>query len=294
MARVGSFSKAAHELNITQSAITKSVAEVEANVGLSILLRTSKGAVLTPEGREFVDSAERILADADQLLRRGPRSYHAMQGRIRIGVGPAHIQALLFGSVTELARRYRELVVSVAPSSAEQMIAQLRRGDIDVAFGATDSFAEWRDLNNEHIGAAKAWPFTRRAHPLTKRRSVSISDLVQYPFVTPSKVEPVSSSIAAMYRDHNLEPELRVHEIDNYTLVQQVVSASDSIGLVSKFGMNTEEFKKRFSLVKIAGVADPFPSLHLCCAYRRHWPPKQAVKTFISLMKAHAKDWVTD
>ena len=60
----GSFSGAAKAVGVTQSAVTKSVADLEQQVGFAIFNRTSRGVAMTPEGRDFIDRAARLLADA--------------------------------------------------------------------------------------------------------------------------------------------------------------------------------------------------------------------------------------
>ncbi|MFN6935087.1 MAG: LysR family transcriptional regulator, partial [Tsuneonella sp.] len=52
-----SFSRAADAVGVTQSAVTKSVAELERHLGYSLFHRTSRGAMPTEEGREFIDRA---------------------------------------------------------------------------------------------------------------------------------------------------------------------------------------------------------------------------------------------
>jgi len=55
VARVGSFSGASKAVGVTQSAITKSVADLEQQLGFAIFNRTSRGVAMTPEGRDFID-----------------------------------------------------------------------------------------------------------------------------------------------------------------------------------------------------------------------------------------------
>ena len=68
VARVGSFSGASKAVGVTQSAITKSVADLEQQLGFAIFNRTSRGVAMTPEGRDFIDRAARLLADAADLF----------------------------------------------------------------------------------------------------------------------------------------------------------------------------------------------------------------------------------
>ena len=66
--RAGSLSAASQVLNISQSTLTKAVADVEQDLGLAIFHRTARGVSATPEGREFLNRAEKIVADFDMLV----------------------------------------------------------------------------------------------------------------------------------------------------------------------------------------------------------------------------------
>ena len=67
VARLGSLNKAAEALMTAQPNISRSIKELEADLGITIFQRSSKGMVLTPEGEEFVDYARDILHRIDKI-----------------------------------------------------------------------------------------------------------------------------------------------------------------------------------------------------------------------------------
>ena len=67
VARAGSLSKAAENLLIAQPNLSRSIKELESELGITIFNRTAKGMVLTPEGEEFIGYAEGILRQIDQV-----------------------------------------------------------------------------------------------------------------------------------------------------------------------------------------------------------------------------------
>ena len=83
VARYGSFTVAAEHECITQSAITKRVAELEQRLGYAIFSRTARGVILTDEGLAFVDRAARLLEDLELLMLKNRDPY---TGPLRVGV----------------------------------------------------------------------------------------------------------------------------------------------------------------------------------------------------------------
>ena len=83
VARIGSFTGAANAVGVTQSAVTKSVADLEQQLGIALFNRTSRGILVTPEGRDFIDRAARLLADADDLFRERNRGAVSLFSKVR-------------------------------------------------------------------------------------------------------------------------------------------------------------------------------------------------------------------
>jgi DNA-binding transcriptional LysR family regulator len=72
VARLGSLNKAAESLMIAQPNLSRSIKELEAELGITIFQRSAKGMILTPEGEEFMDTARDILHRIERL----EKSYH--------------------------------------------------------------------------------------------------------------------------------------------------------------------------------------------------------------------------
>src|SRR3546814_19744074 len=82
---LGGFAKAADKLNTTQSAITKRIKELEADVDIQVFDRSSKKAVITQKGREIFDMADSLLSLRDVMLIR-LKGHHTFSGPLRMGI----------------------------------------------------------------------------------------------------------------------------------------------------------------------------------------------------------------
>lgn len=79
VARIGSINKAAEELYVAQPNISRSIKELEADLGITIFDRTSRGMFLTPEGEEFIRYARKALDQIDEIERRYKNGAPVMQ-----------------------------------------------------------------------------------------------------------------------------------------------------------------------------------------------------------------------
>jgi DNA-binding transcriptional LysR family regulator len=136
--RAGSITKAANLLNITQSSVTKSVAEIEREIGYDLFDRKSRGVVTTDDGREFLDRASRIVADLDLLSADAKAGNQSREAVFRIGVCPTSIEGLINRTLKDFIIKNPGICVHLQSSSVERGIKNLRRGDIDILFGPVD------------------------------------------------------------------------------------------------------------------------------------------------------------
>lgn len=119
LARCGSFSGAARELNLSTAAISKRLAQMEARLGVQLLNRTTRRVSLTQEGETYLQHARRILVDIDDMERLVGNAVAAPQGLLRVnatlGFGRSHIAPLISHFVKQHPEVQVELQLTVNP-----------------------------------------------------------------------------------------------------------------------------------------------------------------------------------
>jgi DNA-binding transcriptional LysR family regulator len=133
LARTGSFTLAAKELHLTQSAISHSMKALEREVGCRVLDKLGKKVVLTEAGEALLVHVERILAEMalaraelDQLGKWG-------QSRLRLGASSTACAHILPTVLREFRESFPQCVISIEPGDTPEMIAALRDRRIDLA-----------------------------------------------------------------------------------------------------------------------------------------------------------------
>jgi LysR family transcriptional regulator, transcriptional activator for dmlA len=113
LVRYGSFSATARELDVTTPAISKRLAQMEARLGVQLLIRTTRRISLTPEGEIYLAHARRILADIDDMEQLLTSAVAAPKGVLRVnatlGFGRSNIAPL----ISQFAGRYPEVQVQL-------------------------------------------------------------------------------------------------------------------------------------------------------------------------------------
>lgn len=126
----GSFSAVARELGVGQPTVSKQVAALERRLGTELLLRSSRKVSLTEAGRDFFDSASKLVADLDAAESRVGRGLRSPSGLVRVSVAPSFGALYIVPRLPEFLRRYPDVSVEVLASDRS---AKLIEDGIDVA-----------------------------------------------------------------------------------------------------------------------------------------------------------------
>ena len=161
-------------------------------------------------------------------------------------------------------------------------VGLLRAGAVDVALGFDAAYSEWADIRREPIKAVRSVNFVRRGHPLLERKNITATDLAEYDFVSPSDGRPYGVVIRKIFEDTNVEWQKRVHLVDYFPLVRQIVAQSDAVGVVTDLFAQTSAFQRNF--VALDGL-NLLPPSTMCCAVRKRWEPKPIVRAFIRAVR---------
>lgn len=282
VARTQSFTKAAEQVGVTQSAVTKGIADLEDQLGYALFSRSARGAELTVEGRVFVERASSLLEDARDLLKPEAKA-DPYSGALRIGVCPASLEWLLADPLGQLIRDYPSIRVQMTAGSFETIVAQLRAGLIDIAFGFDAAFDQWPELARVPMSVLKVGMFVRRGHPLLDIAVLKIDEIACYPFVGPSDSRPYGEFVRSLYPSYGRDGSANIHIADFFPIVREIVEASDAIGIVSADFRPKGSFADKFQFLPF----DLFTPARMCCAYRARWEPKRNVRALLAMLERH-------
>lgn len=144
VAHHGRFTRAAEAMSISQPALSTLVAQLEEDLGVRLINRTTRAVELTAAGREFLLGCERILADVSAAIGDARDFVQLRRGRLRIAVLPSVSRTL----IPDLLRRFRDLhadiAVSVFDVLGDALLDQVMTGQVDLGIGYAEPSAELR------------------------------------------------------------------------------------------------------------------------------------------------------
>jgi DNA-binding transcriptional LysR family regulator len=194
VARHGTFTRAAEELWITQSALSQQVRRLEEELGVRLLHRTSRGAEPTPAGADLLVRAEAVLAELDRARADLERHTGLTRGRARVAAGPADAVRLP-AALAAFHRAHPGLQVALRHAGGGEMAGLVQRGAVDVAVAGAGAAASAEGVEAFPLPPEELRLLLPPGDPLAARGPVPLADLRERPLVL---AEPGSALRAAV------------------------------------------------------------------------------------------------
>ncbi len=182
VARQGSFTRAAQELFLSQSALSALIRGLEAELGLRLLDRTTRRLELTEAGHELVPTVERLLADLDHAAHELREVAERRRGRVRLGTTPLLAASMMPELMVSFAAAWPGVELSLTDASADVLLTKLRQGELDLALATFDHAAE-PDIEAETLLADPMVLVCARGHALAGETSLTWAQLLDQPLL---------------------------------------------------------------------------------------------------------------
>ena len=199
--RCASFGQAADKLNITQPALSKSMRNLEASLGVQLLERHPSGVTPTDYGRVFLEYAALVTSELGRAVEELAALKGQGRGIVRVGAGTTLMKYLLPQAVRRFMAQDAAGSVNVRQGLKDDLRALLRRGDIDVMVGSVDPDAADADLRHEPVLEDRIAIVCDASHPLaTMPGPLGVAALAGYQWVLPESGEPEGERLARAFR----------------------------------------------------------------------------------------------
>ena len=280
--REGSISAAAKAMHVTQSAVTKVVADVEADLGFALFDRRARGTVATADGRGFLDRAARILSDMDQLVDDARMGRDSRNRVLRIGISPPSLEGLMNRAIRHLVLSHGEVRVQLRGVPFEAGMQLLRQGDLDTLIAPAGPGMARSGFINEPLPPLHAHLFARKGHPLSGRKLTAM-EVAEYPIITPDLSGPHVFPIRQILEYLDSDPTRALHVIENFPMASGIIERSDAVGSATEAYVQSQAFRSRFEVLGF-DMGEPLP---MALVYRSEMQPSRAMAWLRAALERH-------
>ena len=177
------FTKAATRMRVAQPALSRQVSDLEEELGVDLLKRTSHGVLLTAEGKLFLEEARGTLKHADEAVTKVRALARGEMGELHVGfLAPLDLH-ILPHALAEFRKTTPGVKVALHDLGSDELCDALRNGTLDLAVMMEPSEELIAGITFEAIGRYPFFVAMAPGHPLARMNSVSVEMLAKQPLV---------------------------------------------------------------------------------------------------------------
>ncbi len=204
IAEQGSIRSAARSLQIGQPALTRSLAELERELGASLFERRSRGVVATPLGQLFVRRAMSIMHEVRRARDEVEQFSGSSTGTVTAGLSIAAHLALLPPTLRPFTKRFPDAKLHIMEGFYPTLELGLREGSVDFYLGVDSGQRVAPELTREVISPNRRTVLCRSGHPLAK--ATALAQLTAARWATNSITLADEDEIGIIFEQHGLPP----------------------------------------------------------------------------------------
>ncbi len=210
-AKFNSFTRAAEQLHITQSTVSKSIISIENMMGLQLFVRKGNRIRLTPAGKYVYEHLQDLGTDVEKTLYAASVIQTGMKKNISIACLDSYRpDTVVIPVVDYFKAKHPDIKVAVETMPAQDVRTALINDDADIVFTVLYDIEELGSEPFESVLLAKCphCAFMLKTNPLAKRKSIRFEDLKQSEFISisPLKTPSYSSAIIRLCEEHGFHP----------------------------------------------------------------------------------------
>ena len=278
-AEMGSLSKAAIVLNIAQSALSRQIRLLEADLGIPLLLRNGRGVVLTEAGKRLFDHSIAILQLVSRVREDIDASRDEPVGRIVVGLPPTMGRILTLSLVEGFKCVLPKARLAIVEGLSTHLAEWVSTGRIDI--GLLHNPESQSSLEIIPVVQEQLVLVSPAQGKTVKNATVNFQDLVKYPLIVPERAHAIRKLIETEAAMAGLKLPV-AWEISSVRSILDMVRAGHGHAVLSRNAVLNEQQHEDFVL---RPLVKPKLTSTLCLVISAHKPVTPLTKHVIQLMR---------
>lgn len=282
-AQCRSFTKAAHSLGITQSAVSQQIATLERDLGIPLFDRVGRRVVLTEQGQRLLDYAHRILALVEEAQREVGGGVTKVQGPLRIASSTIPAESVLPDILAAFREQFPDVFEQITISDSRDALQAVSQGDVEVAFVGEQPHQA--GLSVEPIGTDELLLVASPAHSLAKQGSLTVKGLLSESVIVRERGSGSRHCVEQALHAHDVFPDdlTIVMEANSNEAIRAAVERGAGVAFLSRHIVSDSLAAGRLQQIRVRGL-DTVRTLYLVTATDR--APSLAMRAFLDFIAA--------
>lgn len=238
-ALMGSVSKAAAHIGLSQPAVSQQIRQLEEEMAVTLFVRRGASIHLTPDGELLLKMVKPLVEKLEHLDKEFKHQRAEVEeGYVEVASGGSTILYVLPRYVEEFRRLYPKVEVRLHNVTGLAGIAQLRAGLVDFAVGPMIDVPE--DLEFHPMLSYEPVLITCAGHPLAQKKDLTLQDISRYPLVLPPRNLSTWRVVDSAFKKKGLPYQVAM-EVGGWDAIKKYVELGLGISIISSVGISGSE-----------------------------------------------------
>jgi DNA-binding transcriptional LysR family regulator len=249
-----SIGQAAEKLFLTQPALSKSIRQLEEDLEVKLFDRTPLGVVPTVYGDALAQHARVIRSEMRHAETEIANLRGAVKGHVTVGCGPSVAAGLMPLATEKLRKAKPGIRFTIIEGLVDTILPALRRGELDLAVGAWPRPAD-SDVTAETLVRDKVSVVAGPRHPLLRKKSVELSDLLEYPWVLPPESQRFRQLLEETFLAKGLSPPVPSVTSNSATFIRTMLLDNVSLSFLPVQSLPLRNRSSTLVALPVAGLS---------------------------------------
>ncbi len=272
----GQVSLAAIDLNVSQSAVTTAIQQLEQHLGVDLFKRMASGVALTAEGRRFLLHARNVMAAVNSAERAPLTEDKALSGVVKVGVSYTVMGYFLPRHYARFVRSYPKIRIELCELPRDALEAQLLDGSLDMAVMLVSNLRERTQLAYETLLHSRRRLWLPAEHPLLSADTITLEQVASEPYAMLT-VDEASETASRYWEPTGLKPNL-IFKTSSVEAVRSFVA--DGVGVTILSDMVYRPWSLEGQRIELRNIVAEIPTMDIGVTWNRSVPQAPATKTF--------------
>src|SRR5712675_818757 len=228
------FTKAATRLRVAQPALSRQIQDLEDQIGVDLLRRSSRGVTLTAEGKLFLKEVRELLKHADESIERVRALARGEYGELHIGYAPLPTTEILPPALAAFQKAVPRVKVLLHDLSSDELIAGLQNGTLELTVMVPPAGDQAAGIQFEVLRTYPLCVAMTAMHPFARMKSIPLEKLAAEPLVVLRRKDYPESAhyLDRLFASIRAKPPIAV-ECDSASSLITEVEAGRGIALLN-------------------------------------------------------------
>lgn len=281
VANSGNITHASQKSNISQPAISKSIKNLESQLGGELFVRTQKGVVLTEEGKIFYNHIKNAINNITNAENEFSNLINLNTGSIRIGVSTTITEKYLLPYLKRFHELYPNITIHMYTDISNELLDKLKNGNIDLAIVHVIDKDYGYDIDINKIKKIHSCFVVNESYNELIGKPISIKELRNYPLILQTKGSNSRDFIEKIEEDNGIIFNNNI-ESSSYTLISEFAKMGLGVGISTKEYIENDLNNKLLYEIKLK---EKLPERFIAIATLKNQMTSFSTKKLIEIIK---------